>query len=435
MNVLFVNPGNAAVHFPHQYAVLSSYIKMFGHKTKVYNAFPRRETADEAVKRCDFGKTDVVCMTVLTGWQDWVGRFTFLVKQYHPKIKVIVGGFHISALKELAVKHIGADYGVVGEGEMALIKILNNIQDSPRISYCTNRIRDFDHIPLPDYQTFRPDTCFSYYLGAAVSRRSSRIVQTFTSRGCPYHCTFCATNAVWNGKMVYFSPKRVIKEIKYLIKNFGIEEIWFGDDGFTTDRERAKEICRRIIGEGLEFHWRLPNGIRLDSVDEELAALMSASGCYMTGVGIETGSPSMMRKIKKNLDLGIVRDKVNILKSFGIIASGFFMMGFPDETKAELAETVDFILNSNLDRVQICAFELLPGSEEFDKVFDSERKIEMFLYDGYIPDYQKYLSKEQILDERKKTLWRFYKSRFLNVMKGMSHRQIRDIIKRYLVGL
>lgn len=464
MDILFVKPGDAQTNFPHQYAVLSAYIKTFGHSVNFYDASLTRESAENVFEKIDFKQKDAVCISVLTGWHNWASLFTALVKKKYPLIKVIVGGPHISALKEYAVEHIGADYGIAGEGEIALGKLLNHldnlneIKNIPGVIYkdgdCYKitplpyeRIKDFNNLPLPDYKLVRPENYFNVYLGASVSKKRFRIVQTVTSRGCPFMCTFCATNATWEKRITFYSAERVIEEIKYLVKDFGVEEIWFGDDGFTNSKKRAIEICEGLIKENIKIPWRIPNGVRLETIDDELASLMKGAGCYTTGVGIETGSKNMMVKIKKRLNLNLINDKVRILKRHGILTSGFFIMGFPDETNEELKETVNFILKSDLERMQICIFNPLPGSEEFNKLFEIENpgkyaeNVKRYLYEGHMPRFLRYLDSAMIQKYYRNTLFKFYikPSVMISLIKHITLRQIRDITLhpgvRALIGL
>ena len=454
MKVFFIKPGWADTNFPHQYAVLSAFVKKLGHSTNFYDASLKGESPVSVFKKIDFKDIDVICISVLTGWQNWVLQFTKLVKKKYNRLKIVVGGCHISALKEYAVEHIGADYGIVGEGEIPLGRLISNLDDLKNIkkiggviyrdknSYKINilpyeRIKNFDDIPLPDYKLIRPENYFHTYLAASVSKRHFRIVQTLTSRGCPYNCTFCATNAIWRGQVKLYSVDRVITEIKYLIKDFGIKEFWFGDDGFTMNRKRARMICESLIKENIKIAWRLPNGIRIDTIDDNLASVMRKAGCYMVGIGIETGSKRMLENIKKKINLDVVYDRIKILKKHNILASGYFIIGFHNETEEDLKKTVIFMLKSPLERCQICIFTPLPGSEDFNRIFEIEdekkyaKNVRRYLYEEYIPEFLKYIDKNTIREYYRNTLIRFYlrPSVILSVLKNISLRQIRDIIK------
>lgn len=452
MNIYFIKPGDAHTNFPHQYAVLSAYLKKLGHHTYFYDAALKRESPEKVLGLIDFKNIDALCISVFTGWHQWASRFTKLFKKKYSSIKVIVGGPHISGLRECAVEHITADYGIIGEGEVPLGKLLdsmhnlNKVKTIPGIIYSEGnsytltpypleRVKDFNELPLPDYELVRPEKYFHTYRGASVATKSLRVVQTITSRGCPYMCTFCATNTTWEKTVTFYSTDRVIEEIKYLIKDFGIEEVWFGDDGFTTKRKRTSEICERFITEKIKIPWRLPNGIRLETIDDNLALLMKKAGCYMTGIGIETGSKEMMKRLRKRLDLDIVDEKVKILKKHKILASGFFIIGFPDETMEELKETIDFILKSPLERMQISVFAPYPGSEAFSKIFDSGNKekytknIRKYLNEEYMPHFLQNLDIYTIQKYYNNVILRFYLKPTIikSLIKNITLRQIKDI--------
>lgn len=454
MNIYFIKPGEAHTSFPHQYAVLSAYIKKLGHNTNFYDAALTGESPESVLNRIDFKHIDAICMSVFTGWHRWASRFANLVKGKYPSIKIIVGGPHISGLREYAVEHIGVDYGIIGEGEIPLGKLLDDMNNLSKVKkipgviyndgngytltpYPLERIKDLNELPLPDYQLIPPKNYFHTYVGASVAKKSVRIVQTVTSRGCPFGCTFCATNATWEKRITFYSAERVVEEIKYLISNFGIEEMWFGDDGFTANRKRTIEICERLIKEKIRIPWRLPNGVRLETIDDSLVSLMKKAGCYMIGIGVETGSRDMMVRIKKKLDLDIVNGKVRILKRHKILTSGFFIIGFPDETKEELKNTIDFILKSPLERMQISIFAPYPGSEEFNKILEIDNKerysenVRKYLNNEYMPHFLKNLDITTIQKYYRNTILNFYlkPSVIESLINNITLKQIRDITR------
>jgi radical SAM superfamily enzyme YgiQ (UPF0313 family) len=454
MNIFFLKPGEAASNFPHSYAVLAAYARQLGHSVRFYDASLRGESVERVLRIQDVAWADVVAMTIFTGWHQWARQFTSRLKELYPEKIVVVGGPHVSALGPYAVEHIGANYGVIGEGEIPMGKILSllgkpsDITVIPGVISKTGggwngyngmleRFQNLDELPMPAYDVVPPRDYFNNYLGAAIARKRLRSIQTVTSRGCPFNCTFCATNVTWKRRILFQSPSRVLQEVGHLAKDHGIEEIWWGDDAFTANRARATEICERLIVEHPRLVWRLANGIRLETVDDKLVALMRKAGCYMAGVGVETGSKTVMKRIKKHLNLDIVNDKVGILKKHGILTSGFFIIGFPDETIEELEETVQFILNCALERMQISIFAPYPGSEEFNKLFRIhdpaffERSVRQYLADGQMPESPVQLDVQTLQRYFRNTYFRFYtKPRVMtSVLKNVRPRQLIDILR------
>jgi radical SAM superfamily enzyme YgiQ (UPF0313 family) len=452
VNVFFIKPGGATgSNFPHATAALGAYLKVHGHKTAFFDASLGVMSPEQVLKAVDFSSADVLASTLLTGWQAWFREFALLFKDAYPGKPIVVGGPHVSALKALAVEHACADYGVVGEGEVTFLSLLQSISNGSGFESIGNivyrkdqtylstplkyeRVPVLDELPIPDYTLARPDAYFHTYLGASVPRKRYRSVQTVTSRGCPFKCTFCATNCTWNSKITFASPERVIAELKHLKNDHGVEEFWLGDDGFTASRSRAIKTCELMIDEKLEMPWRIPNGIRLETVTDELAAVMKRSGCYMVGIGIETGSNTMMKKIKKRTQLDLVEDKVRLLHKHGIATSGFFIIGFPDETESEIRETIQFMMSSPLKRMQISIFAPYPGSEDFSNIFREKEdgyddRIRRYLYEGYMPEFLSHTTVDVVQKYFRNLYLKFYMRPHVlfDVMRSMTFTQVRDI--------
>jgi len=91
--------------------------------------------------------------------------------------------------------------------------------------------------------------------------------------------------------VIFFSPENIIREIELLIKKYGVKEIHIEDDNFTFNKERVIEFCILLLDKNININWACPNGIRLDTLDEELLKLMEKAGCYSFAVGIESGHP------------------------------------------------------------------------------------------------------------------------------------------------
>jgi radical SAM superfamily enzyme YgiQ (UPF0313 family) len=127
-------------------------------------------------------------------------------------------------------------------------------------------------------------------------------------------------------------------------------------------------ICQGIIERKLNIAWSCPNGVKAGSLDDELAGWMGKSGCHFVFLGIETGSPRIQEKIRKGLNLEQLPDKIALLKRHGINVGGFFMIGFPDESREEISRTVNLALSLDIDVAAISVLVPLPGSELFGQL-------------------------------------------------------------------
>ena len=196
MDILLVKPSTAGINYPHNFACLSSYLKSKGHSVSFCDASLTGASPLPTAKAIYERGYKIIGIGVYTGWHAWVRDFIKWLKMYDKRITTIVGGPHISATEEAGVDWVGADYGIKGEGEVALERLLSDPIGKPKLMK-TDRVSDLDTLPLPDYKMIKPEIYFKHYLGCSVSRKSNRIVQTLTSRGCPFACSFCASEAIW----------------------------------------------------------------------------------------------------------------------------------------------------------------------------------------------------------------------------------------------
>jgi anaerobic magnesium-protoporphyrin IX monomethyl ester cyclase len=141
------------------------------------------------------------------------------------------------------------------------------------------------------------------------------------------------------------SPENVISEIEYLVNNHNVKHIGFEDDNLTFDKKRINTICDMLIDKGLnkKITWDTPNGVRADTLDEDLILKMKNAGCIEIWVAPESGSQYVVDNlIGKHLDLQTVENVVKICKKVGIKCWCFFVVGIPGETIDQIEETVKF---------------------------------------------------------------------------------------------
>jgi radical SAM superfamily enzyme YgiQ (UPF0313 family) len=212
------------------------------------------------------------------------------LKQAHPGIMVVMGGAHPSAAPEDCLADGTADYVVAGEGEIALAQLLTALESGgdpvsiPGVWAVRNGTvlhnapapaPDIEALPTPAYDLldlekyFRLDTPWHF-------PKSNRVVQMITSRGCPYRCSYCHT--IHGKKYRGLDPDKVLSQIEWLARSYGVEEFLIVDDIFNFDLERAKRICRGIVDRRLKVHLQFPNGLRSRQDGERLLLLSSPAG-------------------------------------------------------------------------------------------------------------------------------------------------------------
>ncbi|MDP8235249.1 MAG: radical SAM protein [Candidatus Erginobacter occultus] len=297
-----------------------------------------------------------------------------MIKTIDPKKITVLGGPHITAVPDtlLAVRSI--DYGVWGEGEYSFLEFINKLADGEkpegtpgiitrnggRAAFIPRSYQaQIDEIPFParhllPFQEYRP---------AITNYRRLPATQIITSRGCPYHCIFCHKSTTGNVFRAH-SPEYVLREIETLIDDYGVKDIQIFDDTFTLDPERVQRICEGIKERKLDIGWNCMT--RADRLTPDLLKLMKSAGCYQIGVGIESGSPRILKLIKKGVDKDVLKGAVRMIKAAGIETRCFFMIGLPTETRDEVKMTIDFARELNPQVAQFLIATPYPDTEMWE---------------------------------------------------------------------
>lgn len=293
-----------------------------------------------------------------------------------PETVIVVGGAHPSGVREKLFDHVpDADYGFVGEAEVSFTRFAESLSKGepdtavPGLIFkeggearCnppafTDDISSFD---FPAWGTMPPADYPGSPMG--IFYRRSPVAPMMATRGCPCACTFC-TGSLLHGKTVrHRSAADIAGEIELLTRDFGVREVHFLDDNFSSSREFVLEVCGEISARFPRLAWCCPNGLRLDTLDRELLPAMKRAGCYSVSVGIESGSAEILRRMKKGITTEKVREKVSLIKEAGLDACGFFILGFPGETGETMEETISFACSLPLDRASFFNFLPLPGA-------------------------------------------------------------------------
>jgi radical SAM superfamily enzyme YgiQ (UPF0313 family) len=169
----------------------------------------------------------------------------------------------------------------------------------------------------------------------------------------------------------YRSAEAVLAQVQHLVETYGVREIHFEDDSFNVDMERAKHIFDLLAEANLDIKIAFPNGVRADRVDEALIAKGKAAGVYSIAFGIESASPRILAMIHKSLSMDKVSAAIDLADQYDIWSIGFFMLGFPGETRAEMEETIRFAARSRLTTASIHSVIPLPATPLWDLVSET----------------------------------------------------------------
>ena len=236
--------------------------------------------------------------------------------------KIIVGGPHTSVALDTIPDFV--DYVVQGEGERAILEIINGKANKRIIR--EERIKDLDPLPFQPWDIFAK---LPYHYSCPWMDIKPVFTMN-TSRGCPFNCSFCSVRSIWGKQYTYYSADRIISEIEYLIRNFGAKGIYFREDNFTLNLKRTEEFCRKLIKKNINIHWACET--RVDNMCEELVELMSAAGCRAFYLGVESGSQRVLDGLDKKTTVEQIERTINWCKKYKIRTYCSLIVGVPGET-------------------------------------------------------------------------------------------------------
>jgi radical SAM superfamily enzyme YgiQ (UPF0313 family) len=326
-------------------------------------------------------KPDLVGMTFPTPAYLHVVRCAEIVKAY-ADIPVVVGGPHPSAFPEDILNEISQiDFCVIGEGELAFANLVQTVKkggslaDVQGITYrewgkvvrnanCP-LIMDLDELPFPARNLLPTHL----YYSPSTKRLSNRLCgNMITSRGCPYDCTYCESKVIWTRKVRLRSVDDVCKEIQQCITEYGIGEINFHDDILPMRRERTTELCKEIVRRNLDIRWICMS--RVNFAWEGVMQDMKKAGCRRIMFGLESGSNTILKNIKKNTTIERAYEAVEICRRAGIETMGSFMIGNIGETEETIRETIDFAKKLKLDIASFFVTIPYPGTELYQQAVE-----------------------------------------------------------------
>lgn len=312
---------------------------------------------------------DVVGITAMTFTLIDVIKVVRIVKSVHPNIKVVLGGPHVHIYPEETINLPGVDFLVLGEGEVTFKELMENIRDVARLrnipglvfkeegrivnTGVRSLLEDLDNLPFPA----RHMTSVNKY--SSLMARRSPITTMFTSRGCPYRCTFCDRPHLGKNFRAR-SALNVVDEMEECVK-LGIREFLVYDDTFTIDRQRVIDVCDEIIRRKLNIGWDIR--ARVNTIDKDLLKKLKKANCERIHYGVESGNPEILKILNKGITVDGVRTTFRQTQEAGISVLAYFMIGCPKETRKEIMETISFAKELKPDFVHITIFTPFPATE------------------------------------------------------------------------
>lgn len=267
--------------------------------------------------------------------------------------KIILGGPHTTVAVDTIPDFV--DYVVQGEGERAILAIVSGIVGQRVVSY--PRIENLDMLPMPAWDYF-VDLPYDW----SVKFFEDKPVFTMnTSRGCPFNCAFCSVGSVWGKKYTYFSAERIVSDVEYLIKRYGLKGVYFREDNFTLNKERLRRFCNLLIEKGIKISWVCES--RVSNLSRDLVESMSRAGAKGFYFGVESGSQRILDLLHKDITVEQIKNAFEWCHEFNVKTAASLIVGVPGETESDRRKTDELLKAIGPDVVWTNIFVGIPESD------------------------------------------------------------------------
>ncbi|MBD3282456.1 MAG: radical SAM protein [Candidatus Portnoybacteria bacterium] len=332
---------------------IASYLKKHNYDAEIKDPhnlnWKKEKTVNEILK----SNPDIVGITTTTDNRLKAIEIIRELKKKKPSLIIVTGGPHFALTARNALKKVKEiDYVVKAEAEITMKELadaIKNKKDPTKIKgifYRDNKGGiletqdremeiDIDKFPLC-WDLFDMDKYHRNIDGTNI-----RAIGVVSSRGCPNRCAYCVNAAFRKGLLRLRDPIKFVDEVEFLKNKYGFKGFDFWDDTLTISRKHIKTICEEILKRELNIKWYAR--ARVNTVDKELLQLMRKAGCIRISYGVESGSPKILKIIRKNITPEQALKAAELSSEAGITTYLNFMVNLPYETWDDLRMTVDLM--------------------------------------------------------------------------------------------
>lgn len=421
----FKDPGLPGESYPPiGLGYLATALRKTGHSVYIIDCLKNNYNYESFIGNVRKILSDLVGISLFSISVPYVDKMINMIKNGISNVIIVLGGPHVSSLPEQILNHFKkADFAIRGEGEIPIRRLADylehenkNFSEIPSLIYRKNGeilmnnpyfAKNVEEYDFPAWDLINPLEYFKYLsIGPDT-------VPVFFSRGCPFPCTFCAAKVTSRRMFRRRSLDHIFKELKFLQKNYDIKKFIIEDEGFGVSKKFLMDFCKRVKIENFKAKFALGVGMRLDIVDRELLESMKKSNFERTiALGIESGSEHILKMMKKHTDLKLIWEKVNSMNEIGFEPTGYFILGYPDETKEEMKKTIQLALKLPIREASFTASQPLPGTEATKILIENKELPEDFDFTALVQNRVTYAPRGMSLKEleyiRKMAILRFY---------------------------
>lgn len=309
------------------------------------------------------------------------------IKHDYPEVKIIVGGIHPTFFPEQTASNPYIDFVIINEGEEPFLELLKAIEGNGLfsgirnlvwknerglvvINESRNNFTDMNLLPMPAWDLIEVER----YIKRLSRNPGERVVDFYTSKGCPFPCSFCYNLNFNKRKWRARSAERAVEELEFLYNTYGVNYFIIHDDNFVIDKGRALRFAELIIKKRLKLKYSID--ARADYFDRVFFAKLKESGLCEIRVGCESGSNRVLKNIiQKGITVEQIIKAVGIAKELDLKLILSFVIGWPTETIEERQQTIDLIIKIQKIHPKAAIYPLwiyipYPGTTLFDKAVE-----------------------------------------------------------------
>jgi len=345
---------------------------------------------DAHIKKISSFNPDIIIFTAATHSINAVKAIVEALRK--DELVTVLIGTHGSARPQETLDEIpGLDIIVCGEPEYTVLDIVRSLKNNEPLdtikgiayredgkvvmSEGRTSLVNVDLLPYPARDLLPNNKYFSPY--------SPRVTALQTTRGCPGRCKFCDSHLLYGNTIRTREPANIVDEIHECINHYGTRYFAIIDHTFTAKKKFVMEVCNKIIQRRLHTKIRWVCNTRVDLLNDAMLALMKRAGCIQIGIGIEQAIDKRLAAVNKMITEKQIEEAIIGIKRHGIIAMGYAIIGFPQDSRRDIEETKRKIFQLNPHTLQLSFATPLPGTELYEYC-KGENRILSNNWDDYV---------------------------------------------------
>ena len=438
MRLFLVNPPSLSKNLaplpPAGLAYIAAFVRSNGYDVDLLDATNLRLDHRQTVAHVRSSQPDLVGISVVSGTHNSTVMLGKLLHEALPQAKIVLGGPHVHFLyEEMMQEHAWIDFCVRGEGEHTTLELLSALEQGTDLSgipglihrmngrLLVNQdrpfIKELDSLPFPA-RDLLPMNDYRWRI-FGFTRPDDKVVTITATRGCPFHCHFCASSYLWKTQRRR-SVENVLDEIGKCAEEYDIGMLLFPDDMLLLNEKWAITLCRGMIERGYDrFKWACmgrPGRMSADMLD-----WLKKARCGLIMYGIEFGNQRLLDFCNRRTTLSDIESTIAATRARGILTMGFFIFGYPTETVETIEQTIRFARKLKLDYAEFNLSKALPGSPLYDYCVERDLLIDtsdqnynsiskqMIMLDDITPAELARLYRKALRKTRYSSAWRLKK--------------------------